>query len=303
MSISQTVFELEAMRKKCRANDITLMILAAFTMISMWMTSIVGDPSWVFLPLLGFAGIFIMSFNHGKYKKDFQRYYKNTFATQVLSQMFTQLNYNWDNGFSEDVVDRIGLTLWGNRFSSEDYVSGMYNGVFFEQSDVVVKHRTSSGKNSHTYTYFKGRMFSFSFPKTDILSTMVFDKGFNYKGKGGKLRYEKVEMESEHFNRRFQVKAVRPIDAFYVLTPQMMECICKIEEKYGNVAMRYELGKLYVAINMSGNAFNASISKPIVYTEEIERIKYDSWIITDIIDTLKLSPLYSGIQNNSNVNV
>ena len=224
-------------------------------------------------------------------RKQFRHMYKNAFLVGILGEYFTDLYCDWDKGFSEQYVSDIGLTQWGNRFKSEDYMKGMYKGVAFEQSDVTVKHVVRSGKHTHTYTYFKGRMFSFTCPKTDYMSTVLFSRSFDYKGRGGKFNYEKVKMESIDFNNEFKIKAVNPHDAFYILTPQLMECIRNLYYKYGNVAMHYYYGKLYLAINMSSDAFDADMSKPIVYAEEVEKMRWDIGVICDIIDTLSLYPI------------
>lgn len=224
-------------------------------------------------------------------KKQFRYIYKNTFLVGLLNQYFNDLYCDWDKGFSEDYVNNIGLTQWGNRFKSEDYMKGMYKGVAFEQSDVIVKHVVRSGKHTHTYTYFKGRMFSFTCPKTDYMSTVLFSRSFDYKGRGGNYRYEKVKMESIDFNNEFTLKSVVPHDAFYILTPQLMECIRSLYYRYGNIAMHYAFGKLYLAINMSSDAFDADMSRPIVYAQEIEKMRWDIGVICDIIDTLSLYPI------------
>lgn len=257
-------------------------------------------------PLLMFIGVgaFIIAVwltsKANSIKKQFRYIYKNTFLVGLLNQYFTNLYCDWDKGFSEDYVGDIGLTQWGNRFSSEDYMRGIYKDVAFEQSDVTVKHVVRSGKHTHTYTYFKGRMFSFTCPKTDYMSTVLFSKSFGYKGKGGNYRYEKVKMESIDFNNEFTLKSVVPHDAFYILTPQLMECIRSLYYKYGNIAMHYAFGKLYLAINMTSDAFDADMKRPIVYAQEMEKMRWDIGVICDIIDTLSLYPIRQVNQSQYN---
>lgn len=220
--------------------------------------------------------------------REFQQLYKDFFAKGILDEIFTDVQCNWREGYSEWMVDDIGLTKKGNRFSSEDYIRGRYEDVPFEQSDVVVRHVVRSGKQTHTYTYFRGRIFTFEFPKTDICSVVVFSKSFMYQGNCGGISHKKVEMESGDFNKRFIVKAVQSHDAFYVLTPQVMECISNLEQTYGNVAMRYIGGKVHVAVNMAGDAFDGNINKKVVYVEEQEKIRRDCNVIIDMIHKLKL---------------
>lgn len=220
--------------------------------------------------------------------KEFQSLYKEFFAKGILNEIFSDVQCNWNFGYPEHTVERFGLIRKGNRFHSEDYIKGRFEDVSFEQSDVVVKNVVRTGKSTHTYTYFKGRIFSFEFPKTDVCSVVIFSKSFMYQGDCDGIPHQKVEMESDEFNRNFIVKAMRPHDAFYVLTPQVMECITNLYNAYGNVAMRYAGGKVHVAVNMAGNAFDGNINKKVVYVEEMEKIRRDCNVIVDMIHKLKL---------------
>ena len=296
MNITETLAQLEKMRNEHNIFNVLgifSMVVCVVIFAILGETSLTGDmsPLLILICFAGFiGGLFLLS-KAGRIKKQFRYLYKNTFLVGLLNQYFTNLYCDWDKGFSEDYVRDIGLTQWGNKFHSEDYMRGMYKGVEFEQSDVTVQHVQRSGKHTHTYTYFRGRMFSFTCPKTDYMSTVLFSRSFNYKGPGGKFRYEKVKMESIQFNDEFKLKAVRPHDAFYILTPQLMECIRNLYHRYGNVAMHYYYGKLYLAVNMDSDAFDADMHRPINYNQEMEKMRWDIGVICDIIDTLSLYPI------------
>lgn len=291
MDTMQTVAYMEQLRKKCNTYSLFSGIGVGVMMIGYIMADASGDLSGMLIGFLAMIAMGVFAVMSSKEKKQLKMMYKNTFVGNVLNQYFTNVQFNWEHGYSEDAVTNIGLTRWGNRFKSEDYIRGVYKGVAFSQSDVVVKHVVRSGKNTHTYTYFEGRMFEFDCPKTDYMSTVLFSKSFGYKGKGGKFNYQKVNMESVGFNKDFDIKAVRPHDAFYILTPQMMECITSLYYNYGNVAMHYAFGKLYLAINMKGNAFDPVMSRPIVYAQEVQKIRQDTEVICRLIDCLELSPI------------
>ena len=220
--------------------------------------------------------------------RQYQDLYKNSFVISVLNQTFTDIQVNWECGFTRQNIEQMGLLKLGNRYNSEDLIHGVYEGVSFDQADVTIKNVTGSGKNRHTTTYFKGRVFAFDLQKSDIRSVGIRSKDFQYYGNLNGFHHEDVKLESEAFNREFKVMATYPVDAFYVLTPQTMECVTDLHRRAGNVALRYLGNKLYVAVNTIGNAFDGDIKKPFVYVDEINKIKGDCAVIIDIINRLRI---------------
>lgn len=287
MDTSQAIKNLEELRLSCKKAQ----SLMAVPLVGIFVTFLLF-PFCQYIIILAFVLVAVACPIIKKTKvteKQFQHAYKEMFAKSILQEMFGDVICDWDIGYSEMAVETIGLVQKGNRFSSEDYIKGQCEGIPFEQSDVVIKHVVRTGKHTHTYTYFKGRMFSFDLPRQDIGSVVIFSKSFLYPGNCNGMRHEKIDMESQDFNKSFKVKSMNPHDAFYVLTPQIMECIENLEQRYGNVAMRFIGGKLHVAINMSGNAFDGDCRKPIAYVEEKNKIMQDSNVIIDIVQTLKMA--------------
>lgn len=258
-------------------------------------------------PLVFFGamiGIAVFGFKASKEKKEFQRIYKDTFVVGAIKEILGNVNYEPFGGFTEYEVAKTGVIQMGNRFSSEDLIEGYYDGVRFKQSDVVVKRVVRSGKNTHTYIHFSGRLFEFDCPLDGNVSTLLFSKNYQYPGHGLGLRYEKIKMENEAFNKRFKIKAAREIDAFYILTPHMMECIDNILVKAKSVGLHFANNKLYLGVNYGGkSAFDANMNKPLVYADEMAKVKNDTQVIVDIVKTLKLdqNARQDQIRNNGGI--
>ncbi len=254
------------------------------------MGDMAGSVFGILVPAIA-ACMFYASGRMSKLNRKYQELYKNAFVIAVLNQTFTDIQVNWESGFTIQNVEQMGLLKLGNRFDSEDLIHGAYEGVFFDQADVTIKNETGSGKNRHTTTYFKGQVFTFDLQKSDIRSVGIRSKDFRYYGNLNGFHHEDVQLESDAFNREFKVMAAHPVDAFYVLTPQIMECVTNLHRRAGNVAMRYLGNKLYVAVNTVGNAFDGDIKKPFVYVDEINKIKGDCTVIIDIINCLRIGEL------------
>lgn len=288
MDTMQIVNQLDGLHRKYR--QVMYLFAAPFVLL---MIGYIGVPGMGGLAnlmmMLAAAGcIFYASGRMSKINKEYQMLYKNAFVVSILNKTFSDVWVNWECGFTIQNVEQMGLLKLGNRFDSEDLIHGAYEGVSFDQADVTIKNVTGSGKNRHTTTYFKGRIFVFDLQKSDIRSVGIRSKNFQYYGNLNGFHHENVKLESEAFNREFKVMAAYPVDAFYVLTPQTMECVTDLYRRAGNVAMRYLGNKLYVAINTTGNAFDGNIKKPFVYVDEINKIKNDCAVIMDIIHRLRI---------------
>lgn len=290
MDTMQIVNQLDGLHRKYRQSMYLFVVPIVLIMIGYIGAPRMGAIGSVF-GILMFAIIGCMIYasrTMARINRQYQELYKNAFVISVLNQTFTDVQVNWELGFTRQNIEQMGLLKLGNRFNSEDLIHGVYEGVSFDQADVTIKNVTGSGKNRHTTTYFKGRVFAFDLQKSDIHSVGIRSKDFQYYGNLNGFHHEDVKLESESFNREFKVMATYPVDAFYVLTPQTMECVTDLHQRAGNVAMRYLGNKLYVAINTIGNAFDGDIKKPFVYVDEINKIKRDCAVIIDIINRLRI---------------
>lgn len=287
MGIYDTLNKLEELRKKIHFQVYIIFVPMLLWIFVVALAPVFGPGTMTFAQLMMIV-FFVVAVPYFKksqnVKKEFQRLYKQTFVAQALSENFQNVTYMWESGFTQDAVKMFNLVQLGNRFKTEDYLSAYYNGIHFEQADVTVQYHTS-GKNSHTTTYFKGRMFAFDFPYKNVASVRCISNSFMYKASS---KNQKLKLESERFNKNFKTDAFYEHDAFYFLTPQMMERIESINARYGNVAVHLMGNKLFVGINMASDAFDHDYRQKVEYYEEIKKINKDMQVIVDIINTLSV---------------
>ena len=220
----------------------------------------------------------------------FNKNYKKIFVLSALKEIFTDLNYDPNSGVSEEDIKKSGLIYLEDRFSSNDYISGTYKKIRFEQSDVhiekrVVEEDMNGNKSVRWQTTFMGRWMNFDFNKNFRTNVIVFDsKGFNWWG-----RYKKITMEDDDFNKQFSVYAENEHEAFYILTPHFMEKIKKLKQNIGNnVTLGFIDSKLYVTLNNYKDSFEYNVFKPIDEKIINSNIMKDIKIITDFVDDLDL---------------
>lgn len=299
MGAHEVVQKLEELRKKRLLYSKLSLLIVFMPIIIMFVTSMLGiDTSAPFLCMfIVVGGVIIISTKNGKITAEYKKLYKENFVVSLLNEVFDNVQYDYERGFEQRYVGDFGLTRLGNRFRSEDYLRASYKGINFEQSDVVIQYHTS-GKNSHTTTYFRGRMFAFEFPYKSVSSVQVFSEKYPYRaGITGNNRAKPVSMESDLFNKEFDVYSVEAMDAFYVLTPQMMEKIQSIKQRYNHVAMNFKGNRLYMGIWTSRDSFDGDMSRAINYVEEREATLKDASVITGIIDALGMMKAESDDNN------
>ena len=171
-------------------------------------------------------------------------------------------NYSKKQGISEQMVASSHLvgSDW-NRFYSNNLVEGNYLGLSFVQSDVkLVKRTTYTDSDGRTrtknITVFQGPWAVIDFKKQFSTNLIVRERSKNFvdKWSDGKSN---VEMENVAFNEKFVVIAESDHEAFYLLTPQMMEHIMQTERRFmGKIYFCFMDGKIHIAIDNGKNCFS-----------------------------------------------
>ena len=96
-------------------------------------------------------------------------------------------------------------------------------------------------------------------------------------------------MDNEQFSKRFCVTASNPQEAFYILTPHMMEYITAMADKSGGAVYMSFLrsGKMHVAVRTGRDFFE--LGKDNADVEELrQKFLGELRWFTDIIDTLRV---------------
>ena len=231
---------------------------------------------------------------NGKDIRLFNKNYKSIFVLKALKDNFDNINYLPERGFSEESVLQVGMLNTGDRFSSNDFISGEYKGIKFEQSDIHIEEeheRTDSNGNVRKVwvTLFKGRLMMFDFNKTFKANIQVSSKNFDSQILPWGKKYIKVKMEDLEFNKMFRVYAQSEHDAFYILTPHFMEKMKEVTNKLNcGIMFCFVDNRLHIAIDNNQDSFEYNVFK-VINEQEIEAdIIKDIKVITDFVNELNL---------------
>lgn len=241
----------------------------------------------IFIPIIMYAAI----------NNKFKTIFKEEFVKDALRLVFDNLTYDPKKGIDRQTIADTGMLYMGNRFSSNDLISGTYKDVKFVQSDVQIQDITThTDGEGHTHTdvdnILIGKWMIFDFNKSFKANIQVKSKFFGYSNLGYKLgesKYKTVKMEDEDFNKKFTIHAQDEHDAFYVLTPQLMERIKSLNEGLkGKMMFCFIDNKLHVALNNNKDAFEYSVLKKLDENVINEYVSGEIRVITDFVDKLNL---------------
>ena len=296
---NHTVINMEASRKKAK----TCMII----MICLWIIGIAEfftDPhlsffknggflySWILIAVILAVGTILLRLPF----KNFRMLYKKEFVFNVISSIGDITTYDPKRGITKETIGATGMMSLGDSFHSEDYVEGKINGVDFKQSDVTIdRHVRRNGKPVRD-NIFRGRWMIFSFHKEFANDLLVAEKGFDGARAGAGIltkkenRFQKVEFENEIFNKRFNTYAKDPHDAFYILTPHMMEAIMKLDEQSNcDTILCFSGQELHVGLHNIMDSFEANIWKPIDQEKMEASVKKDMKVAVDFVEGLRMN--------------
>lgn len=169
--------------------------------------------------------------------------------------------YNKNQGISRSLVKSSHLVgkSW-NEYYTGNLVQGTYMGVSFMQADVhLVDHTEYEDSDGNTsskdVTVFQGPWAVIDFKKPFSTNLIVRERGEKLLDKWADGK-SNIEMENVAFNKKFIVLTEDEHNAFYLLTPQMMEHIIETEKRFmGRIYFCFMDGKIHIAIDNGKSCF------------------------------------------------
>lgn len=289
--------------KLTRASLITVSILFVLALIVFFAITGANFSIVTILPALFMSAIFVFAITAivvaiatRKEAAEYKKTYKAYFVEQNLAKTFTNLQYQHEAGLNKQVLAATQMINTGDRYSSNDLTMGKYKNVNFTQADVHIEEEyTDSDGDTHYTTIFRGRFMIFEFPKKFNFKLEVVSNFFGVGKVPGRnpqtgRKFEKFEVESIDFNKKFKIYAEDGFETFYLLDPSFILKIEKVSAEYDKkMIFCFVDNKLYVGINEGKDSFEPPRpSKPIDEQLEIEKVSHDIKVITDFVDELSL---------------
>ena len=200
----------------------------------------------------------------------FNSLFKNKYVVSTIQKTgyFQDLHYQPQGGLTHDEIRNAAVVACGDkrRFESEDLLSGRYQGLQFRYCDVSTACMKGAENHRREETLFHGQVMHFaSFDEVKKSSShlQIFEKKLASTISGWTAEHE-IHTENEAFNRRFRVFAADEHNAFYILTPRMLEQITQFADQVGaQIAISFCGSSMFVAIDRVYSILDASFHIPV----------------------------------------
>lgn len=223
--------------------------------------------------------------------KRFDAAFKDRYVLNTIREtgLFEDITYDRNRGFTFEEISSAYVIDSGIKhyYSSEDLVTGRYHGIRFSFSDVHTQKLVKGSKGMRVETIFNGQVLRFAaFDDIKISHGIlqIFQKEFlsNIKGR---IAEHKIETEKASFNRKFDIYTSDEHNAYYILTPQLMEKIEDFSDQAGvQIAISFLGPSMFVAVNRRLSMFEPSVDRPV--TEQTQNILNDLKSIQEAGDLL-----------------
>ncbi len=226
----------------------------------LWMPLGASAPGMIPLLFIGFAGGGLIVAMAKKGFKNLSNQFKSIYLPKEIKKIYPNCIFDVNRGFSPEEIYNSKVLRRQDRYHSEDFMSGEYEGVEFEAADVKLEDVRRSGKHTRVVTVFLGRVYKFEFNKRFISNIIVNQPNFFDQ----LLGWNRIKTESVEFNSELAIYSDNEHEAFYILTPHFMEKLLELDRKYCNrITFSFINNQLYIAIDTKIDTFDLKMFYPI----------------------------------------
>lgn len=247
----EIISELSSRQRIAKLSDIIL-VMAAFGVVICPICTVIGWMIWTRYLVIGmiltalFAVLTVvcvlicvfLSKSVKKQKAKIKELTGQYIIKGVLAEKIDITEYSPNQYINEKFVRKCSILPNYNRISGSDYISGNYRGRKFIYCDLLLEWKSKdSDEHTSTTTMFKGQLMKMELGK-DIGGFVRIRERENPRRSNGFFAnifgtfnpHNSIETENAAFNNQFEIKTSDDQLAFYILTPQFMESIIRLDK-------------------------------------------------------------------------
>ena len=282
MTNGQLEAELQSLRSKATIAKV-LTYGSGAAMILCFITGLI--PVAILFVVLALVGGYHLEKNSSRLKKILS---DNVISSVLKEALGDAVEYNpWGKINPGSMVFPFSY----NCAEGSDHIKAAYHGLNIELGDIELIEESEFTDNEtgqtekNRVTVFKGQWLTCDFGKELAGEVYISER----TKKTRKSLKSDVSMDNEQFAKRFCVRANDPQEAYYILTPHMMEYITAMADKSGGTVYLSFLrnGKMHVAVQTGHDFFELGKTNTDVETLRQKFLDELRWF-TDIVDTLRV---------------
>ena len=287
---------LEEERKKVAKRVVAISVIV--TIVVLWLIKQVPGESWDLQVQVGFVAFAVVAFVVNWMMTDYRRKFKRNIFRKLILRIDPTLYYSPTGMIPRTLFELSGL--FGreiDRYGGNDLIKGKIGETPIEFSDLKVEKETRDSKGrKHTETIFSGTFIVTEFHKHFQQRVRVYpDVAEKYLGVfGGWLQSmangKLVRMDSPGFEKEFKVVADDPVEAHYLLTPNIMEKLVALKKRANApIYLSFNLNKLFIAIENGGEWFEPTLFKSLLSIDIFKSYIENLNLILGIVEELNLN--------------
>ena len=246
------------------------------------------------LALLGLVVAMIGGYTLSKHNESIKKTLSEEVVNGVLAEVFGEVEYNPFGHIPDTAIEGAHMLfpISFERVRGSDYVKAMYKGMPLELSDVELYH-VDSVYNEERNEWEDRENLAFQGQWLICGGSRKLSGEVHLAPCTGKSRRqfkkERILTGNEAFDERFIVTAQYEQEAFYILTPHMMEYILDVQQKSGgDLYMSFlQDEKMHIAVKSGRNFFELGRSRAETSALRGKFLGEIRWF-TDMFDALHL---------------
>ncbi len=165
--------------------------------------------------------------------------------------------------------------------SPDDVITGKYKGKPVNIIDFALYNRYDSGFSK----VYQGVLFQTKLSKNFSSNVVIRQRNLNFAIVHG---MQKVELESNEFNKIYEVYATDQVEARYLLTTSLMEKMIDIHQKGQGLNLQVQNQSVTVVKQTREDMFEPDINKPVNNVNSYYEVLLQTKLILDLITDLNL---------------
>lgn len=216
------------------------------------------------VPLVFMAFVFtyiILTLLFSKNTAKFNQIFKEKIINNLINNFYDEIDYIPKKEMPRNIYDEARYQELYNRYYSDDYFEGKLDGKYFVKMAEIktVQETTDSDGDTNRVTRFHGLFTKIELNKS-INSELVIHQNTLFSGK------HKLEMDSQEFEKYFDVTSTNKIIGMQILTPEVMELLVDflkttqiqfdISIYNSKMYIRFETGSMFEMSSIKKGAFD-----------------------------------------------
>lgn len=226
-------------------------------------------------------------------KREYAAAYKKDILPEI-AKLFGNLRYVLNGKIPMAELEPSKIIPSHNRYQTDDYFIGEYKGVKITISEMTLKRKSGSGKNSRVKTVFKGLTILIAMPRQKFHGHTVLMQDVNRFGKWFQKQatgLKHADLVDPQFEKVFDVFTNDQVEARYLVDPTMIENLKTMRDVYNaeSFSAAYFNNQILVMLPSRHNYFEpANIGVPATDPQTIVSMKEELALVLNLVDYLEV---------------